>query len=562
MASGGTASGGGRVARAVSWALLALGFGIAFLVVCAREEQMRDLVQRTTKEHRLQEGFVLVAEEALLLGAAVATTFAARARFAETTLEERLGAGLARIGEWRGTPLVLAGVALVVLVAQVLLVRERFAATGDENAYLLQATLFARGKLFVDSPPLREFFDSDHVLNTGRFLAKYPPGWPLLLAPFVALGIAWLAGPLFSAASLLVIHRIGRESFDARTATLATLAVAASPLWLVIGSSYLSHPATFFALSLFVLFGLRVLRGDGGAWAAGAALGIAFLCRPLTAIAIAVPFGLAAVWRAIAAAPRARSSLFAAAGVFAPFVGLYLVYNAMTTGDPFLPGHLVYNPHDRLGFGTGIGGSAATSHTVGRAVSNTARALAIWSMGIVPGGFVLAVMGVARPRSLATWVVGGSSVALFAAQACYHYPLENYYVEALIGLGFLIARGVRRFGPVAATAFLAVIVSAGLFVLLPARDVTLRFECRRDREPIDTARSAPAPAIVFFDSNSIPSHSATFFVRNSPAHDDPVLLARDLGARNAELLARFPDRRAFRYRPDPKGGRGSLEPIR
>jgi dolichyl-phosphate-mannose-protein mannosyltransferase len=544
------------------WALVAAGFAVAFLVACAREERLRDLVRAAAGEHRLQEGLVLLVEEALLLGAAAGAALAARARFAGTDAESRLGERLARIAEARWTPGAIAALAFATLVWQALAVRQRFAATGDENAYLLQATLFSHGKLWVDSPPLREFFDSDHVLNVGRFLAKYPPGWPALLAPFAALGVAWLAGPLFAAASLLVIHRIGRESFDALTATLATLAVAVSPLWLVIGSSILSHPATFLALAAFALFALRALRGERGGAAAGAALGVAFLCRPLTAIGVAAPFALAALWRAARRKPRAQGSLASSIGVFAAFAGLYLVYNALTTGDPFLPGHLVYNPHDRLGFGAGIGGSAATSHTLGRAASNTARALAIWSMGFVPGGLVLAALGCGRARSLPAVVLGASAASLFLAQACYHYPLENYYVESLIGFAFLFALGARRLGPAAATAGVGVLALAGVLVLLPMRDATLHFEVRRDREPIETAREAPAPAIVFFSEADVPSHSPTFFVRNSPAHDDAVLLARDLGPRNAELLARYPERRAFRYRSSPTGGRGSLEPLR
>ncbi len=539
--------------------LLAIALASAFVASCVFEASLRERLRLGLSEHRLLEGCVLVVQELLLLGAAITAALAAHARFSGTPAEDRLSARLSRLASTPAAPFVVAGIVFVVLLAHALLLRRRFAETGDENAYLFQATLFSRGTLFVPSPPLREFFDSDHLVNDGRMFAKYPPGWPLLLTPFVLLGIPWLAGPLLSASSLVVLHRIGREAFDERTALLATAAVAASPLWLVIGSSYLSHPATFFLLSLFALHALRALRGERGHATAAIALGLAFLCRPLTALSVAAPFAIAAVVLALRGARGARRAVLGGFVAFVLAAALYLVYNALTTGDPLLPGHLAYNPHDRLGFGIGIGGSSSASYGIGRASSNAVRALVIWSMGFLPGGLAVAALAARRRWTLSDVVLSGSAASLFAAQALYHYPLENYYVESLIGFGFLFARGATLLKPAAGTALVSVLALAGAAVVLPRRDAAVAAAVAVGREPLETARAAPPPAIVLF--KEVPAHSPTYYVRNDPALNDPVLLARDLGERNAKLKTRSPERRVFRYRPGAAGARGVLEEL-
>jgi hypothetical protein len=40
---------------------------------------------------------------------------------------------------------------------------------------------------------------------------------------------------------------------------------------------------------------------------------------------------------------------------------------------------------------------------------------------------------------------------------------------------------------------------------------------------------------------------APYFVRNSPLLDSPVLFAHDLGPRNSEIVAAFPNRHVVRY---------------
>src|SRR5688500_5568786 len=58
----------------------------------------------------------------------------------------------------------------------------------DEDSYLLQADIFARGRWTVPTPPLPEFFEQPHVLSVPAVASKYPPGHALLLAPAALAG--------------------------------------------------------------------------------------------------------------------------------------------------------------------------------------------------------------------------------------------------------------------------------------------------------------------------------------------------------------------------------------
>src|SRR5438477_1241204 len=51
----------------------------------------------------------------------------------------------------------------------------------DENSYLLQADIFARGRWTVPSPPIPDFFEQPHVQVVPSVASKYPPGHALLL---------------------------------------------------------------------------------------------------------------------------------------------------------------------------------------------------------------------------------------------------------------------------------------------------------------------------------------------------------------------------------------------
>jgi len=123
----------------------------------------------------------------------------------------------------------------------------------DEYSVLFQAKIFAAGALHGQFPPElvdnlipRAFQHGFLMVNreTGAVFSGYWPGFALLLAPFVWLGVPWACNPTLVAASFLLIGRIARDLITSPLAAgWALLFALASPAFVANGISYYSMPA-------------------------------------------------------------------------------------------------------------------------------------------------------------------------------------------------------------------------------------------------------------------------------------------------------------------------------
>lgn len=168
----------------------------------------------------------------------------------------------------------------------------------DEFSYLFQARTLLAGRLsFPSHPDHPELFDQMHVLNEGRMASRYYPGTGLWLAPFVALDRPFVGQWLACAIATMLTFWTGREIGGRQTAFYAGLAMALSPGIGLFGNTLLSHPPTLMAVSCFLLAITRWQRSRDvqDAWMAGCGLSFAMLCRPMTAAAIGLPFGIVVV---------------------------------------------------------------------------------------------------------------------------------------------------------------------------------------------------------------------------------------------------------------------------
>ncbi len=85
--------------------------------------------------------------------------------------------------------------------------------SGDEWANTFQAALFAKLHASGSIPHCPEAFRSFWVFQyLGRSFAQYTPGWPYFMAPFVALRVAWLAGPASFGVLAVGVARLGRRA--------------------------------------------------------------------------------------------------------------------------------------------------------------------------------------------------------------------------------------------------------------------------------------------------------------------------------------------------------------
>ena len=260
----------------------------------------------------------------------------------------------------------------------------------DTVAQLFQAKLFAAGKLYLPSPPLPQFFDLMHVINDGRWYSQYPPGHPLLLMLGVLIHAPWIINPLLGALTIVTIYHLGREVYDEPTARLATLLACLSPFLIFMSSEFMNHSSALLFTSLFLLFFVRstrersdtaspasaaVLRAQrSSALLAGLCLGMVVLIRPFTALLIAVPFVTAAlvllarspqpafiVHRSSFRVPQSIGRWLLMLSGGAMMVGVLLLYNWLTNGNPFELGYTAeYGASHTVGLGQGAFGDVLT----------------------------------------------------------------------------------------------------------------------------------------------------------------------------------------------------------
>src|SRR3989449_888791 len=188
---------------------------------------------------------------AMVIFIAVAAAFASLAR-----------AGLALVEAIGRRPWATALITFLVLCAGQLFVAKDHALAGDEHLILLQAKAFAAGHLTAQFPPEllswvlpRPYFDLWLYASreTGAVVSVYWPGFALLLAPFVLLGIPWACNPLLASGALVLIGRLaGRLTGAPQAAGWAMLLTLASPAFSGMALGYFSMTAHLFFNLLYV----------------------------------------------------------------------------------------------------------------------------------------------------------------------------------------------------------------------------------------------------------------------------------------------------------------------
>jgi hypothetical protein len=296
---------------------------------------------------------------------------------------------------------------------------ERLPHLEDEVAYLFQAKVFARGQ--VTAPlyePARAYWQPFVIEHEGVRFGKYPPGWPALLALGVGLGLAAWVNAALSAVNVALVYRIGRDIYGPDAGLIAAVLLTFSPMALLLNATLMSHTAALTCALVFMWAYRRMSWAGGWRWgaAAGLALGLLTINRPLSAVAVAVPFiafsgvrVLRALTPRVTVSPPVQSvigPLLVLSGC-AMLVALAIpAYQAAAAGDPWanlytmVPGW----EYDRVGFGPDIG---RNGHTLAKGIQFARYDLTVtaadlfgwqiepwsdlltrWAVGIAPAGTV------------------------------------------------------------------------------------------------------------------------------------------------------------------------------
>ncbi len=420
--------------------------------------------------------------------------------------------------------------------------------TNDGRAQLFQAELFARGEVARDVGELSDFFPARQVVPGPRAFSKYPPGYAAALVPGVMVGAPGLLPRLLAMLVPLLVFRIARR-LGSPLPLLAAWLSALSPAVLGVGCLWLSHSVTtpFCLLFADLVLADREEREQGRRararlLAAGAAISIVFLTRPVTALAFALPFvpvlGLAATALVVVAA--------------LPGIALFLGLNGALTGSPLKTAYGYYadrvSPNDRFGL---VNLPTALSYSR----FNLTR-LASWAHGGAGALLLSVVGGLGRPRR--AWVLVAPIVCLLLAHALHRFhgipwvgPL--YLVEGIPPLCILAAGGLgvvaRERGRLAATA-LVVLLAIGGAQLLGRHLAVARGEMLERTAPARAAQEAGVERGVVF----VPVRTEDERKRHSlppPALGvEQLVFARDLGPRNVVLLERLGSPDAWRWDPE------------
>ncbi|MCA9964487.1 MAG: glycosyltransferase family 39 protein [Anaerolineales bacterium] len=503
-------------------------------------------------------------------------------------------------------PLIWLAFALALLIASRVL--ERVPHVQDSVTYLFQAQTLARGSLTAPAPPLPDFFTQEFLLvRQGKWFGKYPPGFPLLLAVGVRLGVPWVVNPLLAVLSLSLLFQLGRRLYGREVGVITAVLALASPFFVIMTGTYMAHVAELFWVLLFMVAWLAGQKRRLGLarrvafWSlAGVALGMALLTRQFAAMAVGVPFALLTLLQNILrkGAKTQRPKAFFCA--FAPLrelqvgqlavvglltgvaVGLLLGYQWRVTGNPWLDPRLLFWPYDRVGFGEGVGESSNVilfdnrgavlaltwvmdptqpprGHTLARGLYNVKQnwlALAAMFL-VVPGGLALVWLGVLGRRPVwGTWVLGGTAVSGITAYIFYWHPGimygPRYFYAILPALLLLAGQGLKT----AVGQRQVVALLLGLLLLAGIVKAPQWAAAYRDFNFVDgdllaqVQETIQTPALVFVGSKTGDWWDyGAFFSANTPWLDGPIVFARDQGeAANRRLLAAFPNRVAYVWR--------------
>lgn len=441
----------------------------------------------------------------------------------------------------------------------------------DEHANLFQARVFARGLVTAPLPPVSGAFRVEFVINAnGHLFSKYSPGYSLLLAIGILLHQPWIINALAAALGLLGTFMVARDLFGERAGLWAMFLGLFSPTYILLSGSLLSHSTNLAALVWFVWALLSIHRGQARhprilAVVAGGLIGLAFIIRPWTAVALGLPI-LCLIFRDIVLKPRSATKLYWPLALAFVLVALLLpLYTYLATGSPLTNLYTLWWPYDTLGFGPGIG---MGGHTWVAALANlftdwpafmatmvgwpTIRGLSLVWIGILVG----MLWPPWHARDL--WLVM-PPLCLVCAYLAYWAPGKGlfgarYYAEALPFVWILIARGLTKISSRSvmrwATPPLVVLLTIwGSYTVTWPRMQQARGLYGISRVALNQVESAQIhDALVFISTSQWTDYASLSWLNEPVLVESDIIFAMNQGNEiNQRLIGAFPGRKVYYY---------------
>ena len=452
----------------------------------------------------------------------------------------------------------------------------------DEHSYAIQTQMIARGRLWMPQHELADFFESFQMLARPVYASIYFPGSALMYAAGVWLGLPpWVMPVIVSGLATGLAYLLAVRLMDGVAGLLVVLLLLACQ-WFRINATLVMSQSPMMLLGLGMLLAwLRWRETKDVKWAAviGACAGWAAIVRPVDALAFALPVGVAMLWD-FRGLPMKRVAAVVGVVILAaaPFLSLQLVLNKGTTGHWLQAPHTLYLERDQPQTTYGF----HTPDPQARPQSTLAQKQAYYAKFMVPdverhqlanlGSIVIerlkltadvalptklllvfVAAGLFAVRGASRIVVAAVPLLFFVLYVPYTFYMTHYVVPIVVPLLVLVVLGAERIAEwvskpatrqrafTVAVAVLAMVAMASLPELNPRVGDDMIFAPRTTliRRWIAEAVRAPAVVLVRYGPGDITHDEPVYNATVAWPDDAPVIVAHDLGPRNAELLAYY-----------------------
>jgi len=475
---------------------------------------------------------------------------------------------------WRGAIWSTIGIGIAGAMA-VVWVLHAFPNSGDEYDYLFEAKTFLAGRLWNPIPSLFDLFAYHHILfKDGKWIAGYPPGWPLLLAATMgARAPPWLACPLAGALLLFAMFKLGQLRDGALGGVLAVALVALSPFFLFSAGSYFDLVPAAAAGSLFCWAALKFLRQPrlANAAASGLALGALGLIRNQDVLLFALPFAAEFLWKAGLRHYR-LTPIIVLAGL--PFLVALLLYYNTALGSP-VPQTNLESQTVRFGlFPIDEFGRYLTPLDELRFVMGRIIMLGEWTSPLLVLGYLVAfgLLAVRHRLSFLDFIFPAYVLAFMLV------PFDGgnqygprYYFEAFPFLVLTVVSGlvpllheIKRPRQVAFYTSLVLahgaisIAGTAIFAVAMRTIVDQRMDIY---DQVRAKRLRNAVVVVHSGTSPLRLMDPRDLTRNGIAVGEQVIYVLDIPDRLMSLHRLFPARRFYIYERAPRSPKGRLRPL-
>lgn len=455
----------------------------------------------------------------------------------------------------------------------------------DENSYLLQADIFARGRWSVPSPPIPEFFEQPHVQVVPSVASKYPPGHALLLSMGALVGFPPLVPLLLTGITAALLFALAARLANPWIALLTWTIWVSAPIVLRFQPSYFSEVTTSALVlgSWWALLEWREARRRRWLLLLALAIGWGAITRPLTMLAFAIPIGVAVVRDVVRLRLWSDFGLAFLTGV--AVLCILPLWSAKTTGNwrvsPVEQYRKDYLPFDKMGFTVD---TTPPRRTVSPVLKTTydyflmarkeqrldALPHTIWDR---TKQLTIALFQAARVPLLPFAIIGLffmsgplqfaaiSSLLLFIAHLPYAHwaPWTVYYLETAPVVAMIAAIGLWRVAArILADERRVKLASIFVTALLVGFLVPSIGHWRRDHRGraafferfANELKQLPRHSMVFVQYTPRTAQHIAVVFNSADLSREPVWVVHDLGPHNADLRRLVPDRASYDFEED------------